>query len=795
MNYIEKINSISKDWENGLEYVGSEINNRLGKLSSFLPSHEEKYPNFLDFQKHLMYVILDFLKNENTSDKPDELFIRIPIEELSPIEQEQVKLYNKCQGTIAACLSLSTIDKFYHTIKIPENSGYKNEGANPDLVYDWYEIGDLFLEPNKMEVWECRESNIQGVGRLYHENKKSTIFMKLEDFETKYKKSFFRINRKTRINEIVKEIESIEKAYKLENKPFQYNNAAFIRSYDVANDNFKAVNATAFDKYNTVKYFDNINEINRSNVGNIDIVVVCGDKNIGDLTYFKHRPHKKIIYIATNTPATNIPTYSFSIREMYHYCCIMRNNQKTPKFELPIVIKGIDFPWYNERKKELESLLSELVANDYLEEENKKNIEKIFRYMVLSMNFSKNVLENQVKEDYWIDDFCYGEAKSKIKEWLNSLVYQDDTNPKKIESDRYKKKFNRTITELVRHTRFKRNINAAADKAFYAIIDAASYDKNDSKRNRAMYGAYEYILQRCFFAKVTTLYYKEEESLYNLLMKYIFNELSLENSKIRKKMGTALTDKKDEIEDSNTLWENIKNSIKYETLFDDYEPNNSFFPTYCQEQISVEFKDGAIVNLTGDVLEVKNDNTFKRTSIDSYDENDIKTQDIKIKYYYPKDFEKITTAYWGNVIEKYSNLWKCRLREYIDNQPGAIKDEIEIIERQIKIDNLYRYYNNYDCLFPKCIQKISAFLLKKEYLTEEEHTNILTAQKCANKNSNISRSIKDEIFIYIEENRKNGDLNNLDMLQQIIDKNENLTIDDIIKDTIHDGVIKDITIN
>ena len=91
--------------------LDQKIHEKVERWADLLPNPIKGMPLFQNFQEHLMYVIMSFLKQENISDSPQELFIQIPVEEFANLksgkdkDKIQIDSFRRTTGTIAACLS------------------------------------------------------------------------------------------------------------------------------------------------------------------------------------------------------------------------------------------------------------------------------------------------------------------------------------------------------------------------------------------------------------------------------------------------------------------------------------------------------------------------------------------------------------------------------------------------------------------------------------------------------------------------------------------------------------------
>lgn len=807
IDWTKKIEEISNDkWLKGFKEINEKINEKMSSLLGYLPIGSG-YPFLNAFLKHVVYVVLEFLNKNNETDAPEELHIRIPVEELTMNKNKQAEFYSIFQGAVAACLTISTIDKFYENIRLPQNVGYRSNDESRDE--NWYREDDSFYSPKDKEIWRTIGSF------LFKENKNSgeeyvRVTMTSTLFDEYYRDgNFFRLKNR---EDLSAEQGGIEKVLQIRTsgngKYKQYNSAAFVtpaKCYMPLNDKLRSINSDTFTRENPVKYIvKDIQDLYDKNIYKVDIIVASGDKSLGgDINYFRDFKPKKIIYISTNISDNNVMVYPFSIREMNYYCSPQQGEQY-PKFEIPLIKKDIEFPWYNEKKKELEVLLD---ASALVPQEKKEIINR-FRFIVFRLDFSNEILNSG--KDYFLNSFHGGE---RIKQWIENLEYNEDSNPKmKIVEDLIKDNPDNTIVCINRvDPHYKRDkINKLEEGKNIIVIDAASY-KEDNEKPR--YGAYRHIMKTCFFPQIIGLYYKEENYLHNMLMKHIYDELRVENSEIREKYETNIdyeyrngnseiskkdeTNTNDDYRDGNS--EIIKKDetnydeeilIDIDDLYKEEDPDETFIKNIesIQVRCSVKFEDGTKCELTGDVLEIT-DNGYKCKKIVSYLESN--SRKLKIKYYDSENFDKLIETYWSIDINHYSGLWKERLERYISTKSDESKisrdSVIESIGKEVRIDNFGKYCNRYPSKFPDCIRKICDFLKKKNYLTEDEENKILTARYCNNRNASVGRRIKGEIFDYIQSDICGSELKK-------ISKKSRLKINDIIKETIKEGIIEDITI-
>ncbi len=750
-----------------MNILGRIINNKLERFISVEEIFNyDRNDRLKDFEKHLMYVILEFLSQDTPgADGPDELFIRMPVEELSENVEEQQAMFNEVQGIMALCLVFSTINQFWDSVKIPNGSEYPG---------DWYTSGDAFCSLANPAIWTCNQNTIFKNCQRRRDGELPGGIINNEDF--------FRLpNRNTNIGdgvEIVKNIKLILDTALVGNIR-QFTNAAFVsinnistpkmKKYPIVGEEICLVN----NKTPIVNYVTNINELNGADVPNPEIIIGCGDNAVRiGLNYYRHRPHNKIIYFATNlSDSDNIPTYSFSIREMFYYLGLDPDNN------MPILF-SVDFPWY---KKVIDNLGNVLRENEIIGDDA-EIIKKRFFNMISSLSFSGDRLD-EIKNGMteWLRNQCNtsDELIERINtDFFSGLEYNSDTNPKKEKLNEYFKEKNIDSNDVLYldndFSRYKEKVRGFSGN--YIVINSAFKSTHpEYVDSNASHGAAEYCLRYFPAKKIISVYYNEWEG-YRMenMKKYLEKELGVENSDLRRKYGT-----------DNDMVE----------LFglDGIDTDD-----YSNEQESVQVMLDGNYNTTSLTDGVLRDGvSYRQIDINALKEY-VNNNRINIKYYsQPEDFieiikhiETIQCIDDDNKVSYWIDFCNGKIKEYLRKQRnmGYISGTQLIngiaSRTGININIIYKISaSSYHNLFDDRIESLCKFLLDEGMITNDESEKIY---KCKKKMDIISQKIKNEIYSYLINPNRSDDL---PILNAIINNSGQYTMDGIIERCIREGQI------
>lgn len=744
------------------------IHEKVAKWAVLLPNPTKGMPLFQNFQEHLMYVIMSFLNQENTSDFPQELFIQIPVEEFANLkgrngrDNVQTESFEKVTGTVAACLTLSTINFIWNRIKVPENVTYRGEKSN------WYKNGDRFLVFHQDKgplVLDC-DLNDRNNPRLTYNSGRRLID---ESFIECCRGNIFHVNPSSSGTKgIETQLNQIRIIQKLQSTTRQYDSVALVHigRYAPINENIP-IESRYFDTLDCHNSIENLqNALGETNTK--DVIIVIGDKRYKEKRQaFRDCAAKKIIYIGSEEPAPNILTYPFTYRELYRYCA----PKEDLRFEEPTMLKNIDFPWLDEAMKSLDKRLNEISQTDeFLTEDVKASIKYFFRSRFTDIGFCKEKWETQKYEIDLSSIISFEspqETIDSIHEWCEKLEYNDIASPKCIEIAKrqlkpalvygkdwkkqlvFNKRTKGIIIDKTLRTSYITDIPNLTNEGNLIVLDCASYNKG--KNDAPKYKAYQYTLSHHLFSHIVALYYKCEDKYIKGIQWFLNQEFNCYESMMRKQLGTTIPI--EEVKDSP--FEEVN-----ETIFslEDFMDANDKTGRWTESRKAIAtFKNGEEKRIDGDVLVVDGEKLVRK-SIFSLADINFDNKDITIIYYQnPENFDDLMTAYFdfpvGADIPHYEKIWKMALQNFVNKDEK--KHVLEIVENtKISKKKIKRYIRencpNKFLSSRKEMSEICKFLAEKGSLPKNEISWILAAKKAYDQYKPMGGELKEEILKYKE---------------------------------------------
>ena len=744
------------------------IHEKVAKWAVLLPNPTKGMPLFQNFQEHLMYVIMSFLNQENTSDFPQELFIQIPVEEFANLkgrngrDNVQTESFEKVTGTVAACLTLSTINFIWNRIKVPENVTYRGEKSN------WYKNGDRFLVFHQDKgplVLDC-DLNDRNNPRLTYNSGRRLID---ESFIECCRGNIFHVNPSSSGTKgIETQLNQIRIIQKLQSTTRQYDSVALVHigRYAPINENIP-IESRYFDTLDCHNSIENLqNALGETNTK--DVIIVIGDKRYKEKRQaFRDCAAKKIIYIGSEEPAPNILTYPFTYRELYRYCA----PKEDLRFEEPTMLKNIDFPWLDEAMKSLDKRLNEISQTDeFLTEDVKASIKYFFRSRFTDIAFCKEKWETQKYEIDLSSIISFEspqETIDSIHEWCENLEYNDIASPKCIEIAKrqlkpalvygkdwkkqlvFNKRTKGIIIDKTLRTSYITDIPNLTNEGNLIVLDCASYNKG--KNDAPKYKAYQYTLSHHLFSHIVALYYKCEDKYIKGIQWFLNQEFNCYESMMRKQLGTTIPI--EEVKDSP--FEEVN-----ETIFslEDFMDANDKTGRWTESRKAIAtFKNGEEKRIDGDVLVVDGEKLVRK-SIFSLADINFDNKDITIIYYQnPENFDDLMTAYFdfpvGADIPHYEKIWKMALQNFVNKDEK--KHVLEIVENtKISKKKIKRYIRencpNKFLSSRKEMSEICKFLAEKGSLPKNEISWILAAKKAYDQYKPMGGELKEEILKYKE---------------------------------------------
>ena len=717
------------------------------KICDNLPN---SFPELYQLYQRIAYIILKFLQSEEKI-----LFLQFPLEDLRNKETTNAKQthWDDICDVIAFAIRLSM----------------KSEELQPSqLSYPgkWYNNGDNFL-------------------LLPSKGKYPFYFLKAENSLSFYctKPNFYPINPSG--NDLITTAKAI---YKLTEAPTQltrvYNDC--LKEIDLLNCG--AVESKIFSSAVAIcsaygkkpphagKYVKPVVDIRRPNprYPNSDILAIVGDKAFGHIqgavgSIEPYGPTKKLIVFGTQP---NVPllesepvTITLSFQEMHKYCALKKVEYYDPKFV------EIEFPWL---KNALDGLSK--ILNGYSDQlgDTSKHIYNYASYILASIELSKGYLV-KFKECFkkLIDtgiSTAHPEISESIKDWLDELSYDSDSNPKQD----YNRRISGTII-LHRNRSILRQLRNFKNREKYGnilILDSPRHDYMGETHPISD------VMRYHLFPQLHCLYYKGiETSIMNQAKGNIGKDPFFSEVDVSKEL---------QVEEANEV--NLQDYDQESYLRDAYSS------VYGAERIDIVFKDDSYEQLSGDVLLSKKDE-----SLESIPVSDIMEPKGKVITYYSQNnnnqeiFKKLFNNYYDFTEDKgidyYVEFWQHALKELIKQTD---KNSLDSLCKQLNITKavLNNHIDGKSKFMTKAkFTKVLNMLVVKKLITEEELNYIKNAQSFLNSNSSsFGRKLKDALYRF----RING--NDKSEFLQKIEKKTRYTAEDLVNNFLYTKTIKEYNI-
>ena len=715
----------------------------------------QNLPNsFPELYQRITYIILKFLQS-----KEKILFLQFPLEDLTNEETCKGKFWDEICDVIAYAIRLSM----------------KSEELQPSqLSYpgDWYKNGDNFLLlPSEGEPYPF--FFLQAVKK--EGNLTKLIF--------KCKNSNY-APKKTVKGDLINSANSI---YKLNEIPSQLQNGydkclqeiKLLNCGDVESKKFSSAVAIC-TAYTTAppqagKYVKPVVDIQRPNnsLPKPEVLAIVGDKAFKHIQKALSRidpkgPTKKLIVFGTQPTVplreSKPVTITLSFKEMHKYCELKEVKYFAPEFV------EIDFPWLKDALGDLSKIL-----NKYSDQlgDTSKHIYNYASYILASIELSKNYLD--MFKEYFeklIDteiSTAHPEICNSIKDWLDNLSYDTDSNPKQ----EYNREKGGTII-LHRNRSIPRQLRNLENREEYGnilILDSPRHDYMGETHPISD------VMRYHLFPQLHCLYYKGietsimDQAIRNIGKDPFFSEVGVSEGP--------------QAEETNEV--NLQNYDQ------EPYPRDAYSSVYGAERIDIVFNDGSSEQLSGDVLLSKNGESLKKISV-----TDIKEPEGKEITYYSQNNnnQKIFKSLFNNYydftddkgIDYYVGLWQNALKRLIKQTE---KNSLDSLCKQLNITNavLNNHIDGKSKFMTKSkFTKVLNVLVAKGLIKEDQLNYIKNAQSFLNSNSSsFGRKLKDALYRFrINENDKSKFL-------QIIEKKTRYNAADLVENFLYTKTIKNIT--
>ena len=474
---------------------------------------------------------------------------------------------------------------------------------------------------------------------------------------------------------------------------------------------------------------------------NPEIIIALGDdKYLRCYNRYRNSAARKIIYVGTDIPYDNVPTYAFTFQEIYRYCRTSEDSFFCDPLFIPL-----RFEWLEECWRQLMNIL------DRCKESDPALTDDIIHTAVIrllrpfcNMNFNADKL-NDLKERITesLDDIFPFDVDistlERVLDWYGTLTF-DGINPKReyvIE--------NQPDLAIARFDSYKRRLQELHGDGNRIIVDNLACHQYDDR--------YEYILCNLLFTNIVSVYYEGfEDASRQTVERFLSNE---SNRLARRQYGTnvdvPLAD-----DDIHTDYDNY--------FEEEYRLSCVVYEAGDTVSYRVTFSDRTSENIDGDIL-VDFGSGFERVNISSLREQE--DYQRPVIYYRPperfNDLMRIGLDIPSEVMDRaddYAQFWKEKYRTVFDRyNRGAptINDAINLLYERCKISkNSLRKYSRPDVphkfLIKRDMLTMCDFLIAEGVISDIERNRILKAKELIDDGRYFGRFLKDiALSRYLDE--------------------------------------------
>lgn len=721
-------------WTASVQNMDAQISNYLQTRGweRLLPALDNESNGVEAFYSHIMYILMQFLENDDR-----ELFIKLPIQELANLDEDnndilQISRWEKLLGTVMGCLVLSTHDAQQNMVYVT-NGQYRDRDRffcydmRGNFACEYYANNRSFLP-------------IRGNGR--------NVTARFMNALGKYK---LHLGNDDRVNTTNAQMDflSFDDENRRDTKVYpiiQYKSASLVSS------NSEYDNSNLGIAYQSEYIQTPVRKLNKNQATGreaTEIIVVVGDRYYSNCAQaYRNTDARKIIYIGTELPYADIPTYAFTYRELYRYLCPEGAFYQDPD------ITVVDFPWLMEKEVELRNLLQRLSQQDAsLTERRQRDLVYSILGKFLDSNFSSetlDVLRTRYDEEWLYEqmsDECEVETFDSLLDWYNQLSF-DGTNPKQAWFDAQE-----GTLVIRRGESYKNRCKNLKGYNNVILVESLTVSEYDDR--------YNYI-HRYHLAPLTrTIFYRKyEDWALRRLNNELERELEVYNSELRTLWNTSVAIAEVSVEtpvqedQARTIFELISRE-EYEHIEKDwYEWYSNRSNRRNSYQVII---DHDVVELDGDILLVE-DGTYTQINIRDLGQELHAGQREIVYYQKPECFSDLVRIYCnlpaGSDVIAFSSLWKNAYKRYIDDRRNNPLNNIYrqiAAATQIPKSVLQKYYTQENIDTPsfmtdRSLRALCNFLRQNGYLSDTEYTDVMFGKQIVGRSRQIGVYLKREIF-------------------------------------------------
>ena len=676
--------------------------------------------SFRSFCKHLIYVISKFLETDNEAQR--ELFIKIPVQEFCNRDEQQedalqINRWRSVINAVVACLSLATVEQTKMNA-MPVRNQYMDRDR---FVY--FNIRNNAPRICQYNSYTGRMEGDQGADIAF---RNSPYYFRV--------RNDFVVNGRNAGNSLIEvintrnQIES-ESAYEYHT---QYSSAVLVSLGAIRPSTTSVIWKSGMIQV-PIKLTTNEQSATASRP---DIIVAFGDyKYKGCYNRYKNSNARKIIYVGSDAPYDDVPTYAFSYHEIYRYC----RTAEHLSFKEPVFVP-LRFEWLEERRQDLTNLLNDCSDTDasLTDDVISRCVTRLLRPFSYANFDSEKLarLKEGMIDNNGIDSIFPIDVDiatiDRVMEWYRGLTF-NGTNPKQDYINGHD-----CDLSIFKSDSYRQRVGNLMGDNKSIIVDNLAFHRYDDR--------YEYILRYLLFADITSVYYEGFEDISQQTVQRFFTE-ELNLLRLRP------------YETNIVPVQNAVENVNYDTYFEEeyhwidriYEPGNNV-------SFLVYFEDGSSEYVDGDII-VDFGEGFERIKISDLIERHHRGSNC-VYYKRPDEIDNLMCTGMNipvsiiDRVDNYSALWKERYKRvferYSQNEP-SIRATVDTIFSHCRISkNSLRKYSREDTIHKFLVRNdmmaMCDFLIAEGVLTNEEKNGVMKSREFLEKKKGFGRNLKDVVF-------------------------------------------------
>ena len=736
--FFKKIPQLYTSYEEQVQKVVMSKTSTYDSLFSF-----EKKDVREVFYRHLFLVIMDFLTNDTEN---QQLFIKLPCEELGRSKNDRKENFSLLQKTIADAMHIATADNLHECTRW-RSLGEVNLG---DVYYSNTPISVPYTNSTcRKRLWTIAERNGGGYRpqEIFPDVKRFKVTYAIDAYDNASLDTIRLLHEPKAFNKATQKkltdfADTIKKYVELRTD-IQYTNGLLV-SYqeDWTKLGLPITTSLVLDPIATTTNYAKVDD-------HYDILVFLGDnkyKNFKDKVELEvaYEDAKKVIYIGSEIydgfeNAQGTRTYAFSYRDIYTHF-YGSNHQITGNFP-KINVHKINNTILTDS---LTSLYEKLKEFEDITEFDRQNIASYTFYPLLglSVDISKEDLIESAKSFMYENCNLAFEQVEEICNYIGSINLSHIPDKKQERCKSIRSSVTVDKYHLISsHRSYKKQTKKFLDKSNYGGNQIVIDVKGDWN---AYVDIIKHLLSQGSLGAINILTYFEPSKI----AKFIKNEINDYNSKYRQHLLDGL--KINLNLDVNMDIDGDLDSFYRPIMIDDFLSSNRRVNQLEKIRYRVITDEGKSFCPSGDILYYSNALPMSKlyeeredylpATITYYKMPDNFQQLMKLKYAFPE----------GHDVDYYAQLWKDVLKKYCKNKyKGKVSAMRESDFPFLPKSRIKSYLQDGSTTrFPQSMYALVRKMQVLQLINQEENKYLIAAYRANQQNSTLGVELKDALYHY-----------------------------------------------